>query len=80
MRYVPSASQVILPEQHLLESSETWTAVLAHIPDAHIRQVLHAAWSNGKGSESSDLNTARWNELLLQLPKIEQVSSTTVQV
>ncbi|KAL3139750.1 hypothetical protein ABBQ38_004054 [Trebouxia sp. C0009 RCD-2024] len=66
-------TEVILPEQQLLESSETWTAVLAHIPDAQVRQTLHNAWSsNSKGRDSSDLNTARWNELLKALPNIAQ--------
>ncbi|KAL3154366.1 hypothetical protein ABBQ32_013844 [Trebouxia sp. C0010 RCD-2024] len=66
--------QVILPEQQLLESSETWTAVLAHIPDAQVRQGLHTSWSSqSKGGDSSDLNTARWNELLQKLPNIAQL-------
>lgn len=69
--------QVILPEQQLLESSETWTAVLAHIPDAGVRQELHSAWTTSKGRESGDLNLARWKELLNKLSKM-QVSSITI--
>lgn len=74
--------QVILPEQQLLENSETWTAVLAYIPDANIRKDLHTAWSSsGKGRDSNDVNTARWNELLQSLPKIAQVRmSDTVDI
>lgn len=68
--------QVILPEQQLLESSETWTAVLAHIPDAAVRQEFHNAWTTSKGRESGDLNLARWKELLNKLSKL-QVSSIT---
>lgn len=69
-----STTQVILPEQQLLESSETWTAVLAHIPDASVRQELHSAWTTSKGRESGNLNLARWKELLNKLSKL-QVSS-----
>ena len=69
--------QVILPEQQLLESSETWTAVLAHIPDASVRQELHSAWTTSKGRESGDLNLARWKDVLNKLSKL-QVSVITM--
>lgn len=68
---MPLTLQVILPEQQLLESSETWTAVLAHIPDSNVRQFLHSAWSASKGRDAGDLNVARWNQLLEQLPKMQ---------
>ena len=63
--------QVLLPEQQLLASSETWTAVLAHIPDINLRQTLHSAWSTSKERDSADLNVARWKQLLEQLPKMQ---------
>ena len=66
--------QVILPEQQLLESAETWAGVLAHIPDTATRQKLHSSWSkNGKGQDSSELNAARWFELVSQLTDMKQV-------
>lgn len=68
------ALQVILPEQQLLESPETWAGVLAHIPDPNTRHTLHSSWSNNsRKRDSSDLNVARWNELVTQVDKVQQV-------
>lgn len=69
--------QVILPQQQLFESSEHWTAALAHIPDPDVRDKLGRAWSNnGKGrpsDNSDDLNVARWNELVHELASMSRV-------
>ena len=69
--------QVILPQQQLFESSEHWTAALAHIPDPDVRDRLGRAWSNnGKGrasDNSDDLNVARWNELVHELASMSRV-------
>ncbi|KAA6424440.1 MAG: DNA primase small subunit-like [Trebouxia sp. A1-2] len=70
-------TEVILPQQQLFESSEHWTAALAHIPDPDVRDKLGRAWSNnGKGrvsSDSDDLNVARWNELVHELASMSRL-------
>lgn len=72
--------QKILPEQGLLEGQENWTKILRFFGDEEFVQRLNQKWTHQTQELGSNINVTRWNEIEIEVAKLNRVSLLQIRI